>query len=167
MKRLYINYVFEQEIPKEILKDKNVYTSEIGFIVIKAEYKKKFEKKYDISLTEFSEWFTNKYSEDHMISELIYEITEAEPLLAIVKEERISFESYYYSSMMIKSALSKLYQLSDDKIIEYILNYKLEEAFKIVIKPIVMGQIMKKYQEYLRNLETQYGIDYYKQITDL
>ena len=165
MKGLYINYEFEQEIPKEVLKDKNVYASEIGFIVVKSEYKKKFEKKYDIPLTDFSEWFPNKYSEDHMINELVYEITEAEPLLAVVQEERISFESY--SSEMIKSALSKLYQLPDDKIIEYILNYKLEEALKIVIKPFIMSQIMKKYQEYLRNLETQYSIDYYRQITDL
>jgi len=165
MKRLYINYVFEQEIPKEILKDKNVYTSEIGFIVIKAEYKKKFEKKYDISLTEFSEWFTNKYSEDHMISELIYEITEAEPLLTVIQEEKISFEKY--SLRMIELALNMIYQMSDGKIIKYILNYKLEEVLKIVIKPFVMTQIMSKYQDHIRNLEAQYRIDWSRQITDL
>jgi len=165
MKRLYINYEFEREIPKEILKDKNVYTSEIGFIVVKAEYKKKFEKKYDIPLKEFSEWFTEKYNQTQMIHELIYEITEEEPLLAVMQEGATS--TLLYSPVIIKQTLDKLYQMPDDKIIEYILNYKLEDVLKIVIKPFVMTSVMKKYQEHVRNLEAQYRIDYHKEITDL
>jgi len=165
MKRLYINYEFEQEMPEIILRDKNVYTNEVGFIIVKVEYKKKFEKKYDIPLTEFTEWFTNKYSQDNMINELVYEITEVEPLLKIVQEDQISINNSPLA--MIKLALDKLYQMSDDKIIEYILNYKLEEVLKIVIKPFVMTQLIRKYQEFVKDLEAQYRIDYYKQITNL
>jgi len=165
MKRLCINYEFEQEIPKEILKDKNVYTSEIGFIIVKTEYKKKFEKKYDIPLTDFSEWFTKRYSETKTIHELIYEILEDEPLL---KDEWVEQDfTDKYSSEMIKSTLNKLSFMSDDKIIEYILSYKLEEALKIVIKPFIMNESIKKYQERVKGLEDQYRIDYYKKITDL
>jgi len=47
-KRLFINYELNQEIPEKILKGTNVHTSEIGFIIVKSEYKKKFEKKYNI-----------------------------------------------------------------------------------------------------------------------
>ena len=165
MKRLYINFKFEQEIPKEVIKDKNVYTSEIGFIVVKSEYKKKFEKKYNITLTDFSEWFTERYSETKTIHELIYEILEDEPLL---KDEWVEKDfTDKYSSEMIKSTINKLSFMSDDKIIEYILSYKLEEALKIVIKPFIMSESIKKYQERVNNLENQYRIDYYKKITDL
>jgi len=165
MKRLYINFKFEQEIPKEVIKDKNVYTSEIGFIVVKSEYKKKFEKKYNIALTDFSEWFTERYSETKTIHELIYEILEDEPLL---KDEWVEKDfTDKYSSEMIKSTINKLSFMSDDKIIEYILSYKLEEALKIVIKPFIMSESIKKYQERVNNLENQYRIDYYKKITDL
>jgi len=165
MKRLYINFKFEQEIPKEVLKDKNVYTSEIGFIIVKSEYKKKFEKKYNITLTDFSEWFTERYSETKTIHELIYEILEDEPLL---KDEWVEQDfTDKYSPEMIKSTLNKLSFMSDDKIIEYILSYKLEEALKIVIKPFIMSESIKKYQERVNSLENQYCIDYYKKITDL
>jgi len=165
MKRLYINFKLEQEIPKEVIKDKNVYTSEIGFIVVKSEYKKKFEKKYNIPLTDFSEWFTERYSETKTIHELIYEILEDEPLL---KDEWVEQDfTDKYSSEMIKSTLNKLSFMSDDKIIEYVLSYKLEEALKIVIKPFIMSESIKKYQERVNNLENQYRIDYYKKITDL
>jgi len=165
MKRLYINYELVQEIPSEILNDKNVYTSEIGFIVVKAEYKKKFEKKYNVPLTDFSEWFKNKYNQELKMCGLFYEITEDEPLLKNVRNER-SFTSNY-SLKMIESTLDKLYQMPDDKIIEYILNCKLEEVLKIAIKPFLMTEAIKKYQNYVRDLEAQYSVDYYQKITDI
>ena len=164
-KRLYINFELDQEISEKIIKDQNVHTSEIGFIVVKSEYKKKFEKKYDIPLINFSEWFINRYSQTHIISELIYEIVETEPLLKITQKENIL--NVNLIPTMIKSALDKLSLLQDDKIIEYVLNYKLEEILKIVIKPFVMSEIMKNYQDYLRDLEVQYRIDWVRQITDV
>jgi len=164
-KRLYINYELNQEIPEKISKDINVYTSEIGFIIVKSEYKKKFEKKYDIPLTNFSEWFTDKYSQTHIISELIYEIVESEPLLESAQKGNVL--NVNLIPTMIKSTLDKLSILPDDKIIEYILNYKLEEILKIVIKPFVMSEVMKNYQDRLRDLEKQYRSDWVKQITDV
>jgi len=164
-KRLYVNYEFNQEIPKEIIKDTNVYTNEIGFIVVKAEYKKKFEKKYIIPLTSFSEWFTNKYSQTHIISELIYEIVESERLLKLARKDNIL--NVNLIPTMIKSTLDKLSILTDDEIIGYIVNYKLEEVLKVVIKPFVMSEVMKNYQDCLRDLEAQYRIDWGRKITDI
>jgi len=164
-KRLYINYEFQQEIPKEIIKDTNVYTNETGFIVVKAEYKKKFEKKYSVSLTNFSEWFADKYSQNHIISELIYEIVESESLLKLARKDNIL--NVNLIPTMIKSTLDKLSILTDDEIIEYIVNCKLEEVLKVVIKPFVMSEVMKNYQDCLRDLEAQYRIDWGRKITDI
>jgi len=164
-KRLFINYEFKQDISEKIIKDQNVHTSEIGFIIVKSEYKKKFEKKYNIPLIDFSEWFTDKYSQTHIISELIYEIVESEPLLESAQKGNVL--SVNLIPTMIKSTLDKLSILPDDKIIEHILTYKLEEILKIVIKPFVMSEVMKNYQDRLRDLEAQYSIDWDRQITDV
>jgi len=153
MSKLYINKEYIEDFSKEIIEDEMVFTldCEEGYIIVGEDYKKEFNQKYDVELAELRKWLKTKYDYSE-VRELIYEITEVEPLLSDYWEENTLTE--LYGQKIINKGLKLLFEKDDMDIINYVVNReKLNNLFKELLKPIMIKMVIEQHNEDIRNLK--------------